>query len=131
MLNKILEDVRMNARKNVRQNARKKIRQNVRRYIKKDVRRYIRKNIIVGKKYSELIFPIFFDHMFFVMHCCWESNVIVAYSKTLFAWQEHFKGSLKALRENPLVLPSIDFLGFLLPALQTGRAKELPVGWFI
>ena len=52
----------------------------------------------------------------------------VAYAKMLSAWQEYFKGSLKALHENSSVSQSI---GFLLPALQTGRAKELPVGWLI
>ena len=69
-----------------------------------------------------------FDHMSFSTHRCWEINLKVAYTKTLSAWQEHFKGSLKALHENSSVSQSI---GFLLPALQTGRAKELPVGWLI
>ena len=81
-----------------------------------------------AKSGSELVFPMLFDHMSFATHRCWEINLKVAYAKTLSAWQEHFKGSLKALHENSSVSQSI---GFLLPALQTGRAKELPVGWLM
>ena len=46
----------------------------------------------------------------------------------MFAWQEHFKGSLKALHEKASVSQSI---GFLLPAKQSGRANELPAGWLM
>ena len=64
------------------------------------------------KNGSELVFPMLFDHMSFAMHRCWEINLKVAYAKTLSAWQEHFKGSLKALRKNSSVSQSIG------PALQ-------------
>ena len=80
------------------------------------------------KSGSELVFPMLFDHMSFATHRCWEINLKVAYAKTLSAWKEHFKGSLKAFHENSSVSQSI---GSLLPALQTGRAKELPVGWLM
>ena len=80
------------------------------------------------KSGSELVFPMLFDHMPLAMNRCWKINLKVAYAKTFSARQEHFKGNLKALHENSSVSQSIDFL---LPALQTGRAKELPVGWLI
>ena len=109
------------------EDAKKNVRKNVRRYVRKRVIRYVRKNdVISGKKC--LVFLKLFDHMSFFTHRCWEINLKVAYAKTLSAWQEHFKGSLKALRKNSSVSQSI---GFLLAALQTGRAKELPVGWLI
>ena len=66
-----------------------------------------------------LVFPMLFDHMSLAMHRCWEINLKVGYAKTFFAWQELFKGSLKALHENSSV------------SLQTGRAKEVPVGCLI
>ena len=68
------------------------------------------------------------DHMSFATHRCWETNLKVACAKTLSAWQEHFKGSLKALHEKASVSQSI---GFLLPAQQNGRANELPAGWLM
>ena len=85
-------------------------------------------NSLQVKSGSELVFPMLFDHMSFATHRCWETNLKVAYAKTLSAWQDHFKGSLKALHEKASVSQSI---GFLLPSLQSGRAKELPVGWLI
>ena len=85
-------------------------------------------NSLQVKSGSELVFPMLFDHMSFATHRCWETNLKVAYAKTLFAWQEHFKGSLKALHEKASVSQSI---GFLLPAQQTGRASELPAGWLM
>ena len=85
-------------------------------------------NSLQVKSGSELAFPMLFDHMSFATHRCWETNLKVAYAKTLSAWQEHFKGSLKALHEKASVSQSI---GFLLPAQQTGRANELPAGWLM
>ena len=85
-------------------------------------------NSLQVKSGSELVFPMLFDHMSFATHRCWETNLKVAYAKTLSAWQEHFKGSLKALHEKASVSQSI---GFLLPAQQTGRASELPAGWLM
>ena len=55
------------------------------------------------KSESELVFLKLFDHMSFATHRCWEINLKVAYAKTLSAWQEHFKGSLKALHKNSSV----------------------------
>ena len=77
-------------------------------------------NSLQVKSGSELVFPMLFDHMAFATHHCWETNLKVAYAKMLSAWQEHFKGSLKALHENASVSQSI---GFLLPAQQSGRAN--------
>ena len=85
-------------------------------------------NSLQVKSGSELVFPMLFDHMSFATHRCWETNLKVAYAKTLSAWQEHFKGSLKALHEKASVSQSI---GFLLPAQQSGRANELPAGWLM
>ena len=85
-------------------------------------------NSLQVKSGSELVFPMLFDHMSFATHRCWETNLKVAYAKTLSAWQDHFKGSLKALHEKSSVSQRI---GFLLPSLQSGKAKELPVGWLI
>ena len=85
-------------------------------------------NSLQVKSGSELVFPMLFDHMSFATHRCWETNVKVAFAKTLSAWQDHFKGSLRALHENAEVSQRI---GFILPSLQTGRARELPAGWLI
>ena len=85
-------------------------------------------NSLQVKSGSELVFPMLFDHMSFATHRCWETNLKVAFAKTLSAWQEHFKGSLKALHEKASVSQSI---GFLLPAKQSGRANELPAGWLM
>ena len=85
-------------------------------------------NSLQVKSGSELVFPMLFDHMSFATHRCWETNLKVAYAKTLSAWQEHFKGSLKALHEKASVSQSI---GFFLPAQQSGRANELPAGWLM
>ena len=85
-------------------------------------------NSLQVKSGSELVFPMLFDHMSFATHRCWETNVKVAFAKTLSAWQDHFKGSLKVLHERASVSQR---LGFVLPSLQAGRAKELPTGWLM
>eukprot|EP00435_Cladocopium_sp_Y103_P007174 s1119_g2.t1 len=85
-------------------------------------------NSLQVKSGSELVFPMLFDHMSFATHRCWEINVKVAFAKTLSAWQDHFKGSLKVLHERASVSQR---LGFILPSLQAGRARELPTGWLM
>ena len=96
--------------------------------VRKNVRRYVRKNVTSCKKWlrvgvSDVVWPHVFRYASLLGNQL-ESGL----RKTLSAWQEHFKGSLKALHENSSVSQSI---AFLLPPLQTGRAKELPVGWLI
>ena len=86
-------------------------------------------NSLQVKSGSELVFPMLFDHMSFATHRCWETNLKVAYANSLSAWQDHVKGRLKALHEKASVSQTIGFL--LLPSLQSGRAKELPVGWLV
>ena len=71
------------------------------------------------KSGSELVFPVLFGHISFATHRCWEINLKVADAKTLSAWQEHFRGSLKALHENSSVSQSI---GFLRPAPQNWKS---------
>jgi hypothetical protein len=85
-------------------------------------------NSLQVKSGSELVFPMLFDHMSFATHRCWETNVKVAFAKALSAWEDHYKGSLKALNEKASVSQRI---GFILPSLQSGRAKELPAGWLM
>ena len=67
-------------------------------------------NSLQVKSGSELVFPMLFDHMSFATHRCWETNVKVAFAKTLSAWQDHFKGSLRALHENAEVSQRIGFI---------------------
>jgi hypothetical protein len=85
-------------------------------------------NSLQVKSGSELVFPMLFDHLSFSTHKTWEMNMKVPYAKALSSWEQHFKGSLKALRNNS------DFamqLGFILPSRVQGPHQQLPKGWLM
>ena len=85
-------------------------------------------NTMQVKSGSELVFPILFDHMSFSTHRCWETNLRLPFAKVLSAWQTEFKGSLKTLHQSAPVAIRV---GFLLPSLIEGKAKQLPDGWLV
>ena len=73
---------------------------------------------------SELVSDVLWPHVF--RYASLLGNQLERGLRKDMIW--NFQGSLKALHEKASVSQSI---GFLLPALQTGRAKALPVGWLI
>ena len=85
-------------------------------------------NSMQVKSGSELVFPMLFDHMSFATHRCWEVNLKMPYARTLAAWEQHYKGSLKALHDTSDTAMRI---GFLLPSAQIGKARQLPSGWLM
>ena len=50
------------------------------------------------------------------------------FAKVLSAWQSEFKGSLQTLHKSAPVARRV---GFLLPSLLEGKAKQPPDGWLV
>ena len=122
---KILEGLRRASEKIVREEAartpdvaedakRRADRERIKAVLKKLV--YLMNSLQV-KSGSELAFPMLFDHMSFSTHRTWEMNMKVPYAKALSSWENHFRGSLKALRQDTNFARQ---LGFILPSELAG-----------